>query len=546
MKRRRTILGLALIAVTILAVPSTTVRPASALAVTWSPPTRLTRSLAFDFLPQIIQTKDQKVWLFWEAVDFFTPNPDIHYKTWDWSSWSIVQGNLSLGGSPEQMVVGTSYQEASPSAVQMKNGTLFLSFSSDRSGNFDIYLKSYNPESGWSSDYQVTTNSLREESSSMVAANDGSLWIFFDRLDPSTGVQNTFYKKYVPGTGWTTETALTTSGAPVRNREPRAFQMRDGRIWLFWSQVQDVNFNKVYLYYRIFDGTTWQSQKQFTNTNSQDRHPQIIQDANSTILVVWSRELSEPGGCTQEDLFYKYSTNNGSTWSPEIAIINDDSITDCNNDIAPDDNGASIAQLTDFKIWLFWHSTRDFENWWDLYYTTTNAFPVHDVAVNSISFSPLLLRGGNPVTVFVTVSNPGGYTETLQLSVTAKNVTTITIATRTVTLQSGGTASYTFIWDTSNINPARYKIMASLQAVSGESPSNQANNSLDAGTVHLVPPADVNYDGKVDILDAGSVAYSYNAQPGSPLWNANADLDNNLRIDIIDAAVVAFWFGASG
>ena len=543
---RRASLALFLLTITLLSIPLTSIKPADALTVTWGPLQRLTKSLTFDFLPQVIQTKDQKVWLFWESVNFFKPNPDIHYKTWDWSSWPGLNGNLSAGGSPEQTLPGsTTSQETAPKAVQMANGTLFVSFASNRTGNFDIYLKRYNSASGWSADYQLTSNAQLEGQSSLVAARDGSLWVYWNREDPATGVSNLYYKKYIPSTGWTGETSLTSDAAPYRNREPAAYQMRDGRIWLFWSQVQDTGFSKIYLYYRIFDGTIWQPRVQFTSTNNPDRSPAIAQDANATMWLLWSRELPLSGSCTQQDLFYRYSTTNGVSWSAETAIMDDGPISQCNNDIAPDDSSPSLAQLRDFKVWLFWHSNRDPENWWDLYYTSTNAFPVHDVSVDSVTDTPVLLRKGGQVTIAVTISDPGAYAETLQLTVTATNTTTITIATQTAALQSGQSASYTFTWSTSNVNPAWYRITASLQAVPGESTGSQSNNSLDGAKVHVIPPGDVNYDGKVTIIDAALVGYAYGTHPGDPLWNPDADLDYNGRIDILDAAIVAFWYGAT-
>jgi hypothetical protein len=56
---------------------------------------------------------------------------------------------------------------------------------------------------------------------------------------------------------------------------------------------------------------------------------------------------------------------------------------------------------------------------------------------------------------------------------------------------------------------------------------------------------DVNGDLKVDILDASSLAISFDTRPGNPLWNAAADLNNDGSIDILDAAILAAAFGTN-
>jgi len=56
-------------------------------------------------------------------------------------------------------------------------------------------------------------------------------------------------------------------------------------------------------------------------------------------------------------------------------------------------------------------------------------------------------------------------------------------------------------------------------------------------------PTDVNYDGKVDILDIAIVAKAYGSYPGHPRWNPKADLDGNGTVNIIDVAKVAKDYG---
>ena len=73
-------------------------------------------------------------------------------------------------------------------------------------------------------------------------------------------------------------------------------------------------------------------------------------------------------------------------------------------------------------------------------------------------------------------------------------------------------------------------------------------NSVPPGlTVKLVPvpPGEVIVDGRVDILDAATLAYSYSRGPGDPGYSGMADFDLSGSVDILDAAVLAMNYGRS-
>lgn len=56
-------------------------------------------------------------------------------------------------------------------------------------------------------------------------------------------------------------------------------------------------------------------------------------------------------------------------------------------------------------------------------------------------------------------------------------------------------------------------------------------------------------DGRVDIIDVATAAFSFGATAGPPpssTWNIAVDLDNSGRIDIVDVATGAFYFGKTG
>jgi thermitase len=55
--------------------------------------------------------------------------------------------------------------------------------------------------------------------------------------------------------------------------------------------------------------------------------------------------------------------------------------------------------------------------------------------------------------------------------------------------------------------------------------------------------ADVNHDGKVNVVDLAVVARAFGAKKGDPNWNEKSDLDNNGKVNVIDISLVAVQYG---
>src|SRR5256712_293468 len=284
------------------------VHPDPGLNITLTNAQRFTSDVSYDFNSAVIQGLNGTAWVFW-SYTFFNGkalNPVIAYRTSNSPNYTY---SPSAWSSAQQLVSTPNSQNIAPSVAQLRNGTLLLSFASNRTGNFDIFLKRFSPATGWFPDQQMTLNTADEKISSIVAASDGSLWLFWDRtINPTTA--NIFYKVWRAGS-WSAETALTNDTSNIENLEPSGFQMNDGSIWMVWSRT-DTSSNLENVYYQSYRSGAWSSRVQLTSTTNQDHHPHISQDGNSTIWVTWNRELSVSSTVFQNDIFYTYSVTGGS------------------------------------------------------------------------------------------------------------------------------------------------------------------------------------------------------------------------------------------
>jgi outer membrane protein assembly factor BamB len=175
------------------------------------------------------------------------------------------------------------------------------------------------------------------------------------------------------------------------------------------------------------------------------------------------------------------------------------------------------------------------------------AASAHDVAVANVEsldvpwdnsgLQKTVVGQGYSLTVKVTASDPGSFTENFNVTVYAN---TTYVASQNVTLSSGSSTTLAFTWNTSGFAYGNYNLDAYAWPVPGE--NNTANNSCMGGNVIVTVPGDVNGDGRVDLKDIVLVAQAYGSMPGDPNWNPNADITGSGTVDLPDLVILAVHY----
>ena len=327
------------LAVTLLSMTFLMVNIPFVKAIEWSPENQLTTDPLQDFGPAIMQAGDGTVWVVWSSNRMGYVNYELFYKTS--SDYGL---NWSLDTRLTEDPFGNESDDGSPSIMQANNGTIWVVWSSFRTGDYELFYKtSSNNGASWSGETRLTNDNSWDTSPSIMQAGNGLIWVVW--TSDRNGNDDLFYKTY-NGASWSTDILLTKDSYP--DQFPSIMQAGNGIIWVVWSSHKTGDYE---LFYKTFNGIVWSSPHQLTYNSDFDTMPSIAEARDGKIWVVWqSGDIAE--------LYYK--TYNGSAWSSDMQLTVNPA-----SDIDP-----SIAQIDDKKIWVVWTANRDKD--FDIYYKTSS------------------------------------------------------------------------------------------------------------------------------------------------------------------------------
>jgi hypothetical protein len=510
--------------------------PAVHATATWSSPTLIDSNSGFNLLSTALQASNGTLWIAWQSDRNaqLTGRFDILYKTYINGFWSVSY-NLTTTG-----------QNASPTLVQLANGTIEIFWVQKVSHSYDIFYSLYRGRS-WSSPTQLTNTNLNDTQPSAAVGLDGTVWLVWTRVNSTNtkvpAIKQLFYKT-LKGTVWSADTQLTTDSN--QNYGSGITIGKDGIVRVTWSKgAPGSNYQ---IYQKTYNGVSWSTDTQIVFSSSTDEHPSMLQDRNGTLWLFWGRLIVVSSTVQYYALFDKYSYNMGGTWSSETQLTNTSTSVDS---YTP---SAVQGTYSTKPIWIFYTSDLN-EPTYDIYALMSSGIgPVHNVALTGVYASSnlgtlweytggLASVGQSPVvTITVTVADPGDFSQTVYVNLTMTNSTNISLGQKSGFVGPGGSVNIYFYWNTTGVKPARYGISANLLLVPGETYGNSFDNILNlSNQMHILPLGDVDQDGSVTLTDVSVFFYNFGFTPACNCsrWNPYADINNNGIIDIVDIGVVS-------
>ncbi len=488
---------------------------------TWSNENQLTTDSKDDNVPSVAQTNDGTIWLVWTRR-FPGPTYDLFYKTYNGSSWSDDETQLTTDPSLDLM----------PSVTQMVDGRIWVTWCSYRTGDWQIFYKTYNGSS-WSDDEtQLTFSSNVDVDPAIVQARDGVIWIVWTSAKPTANAQDDLY--YITsadkGDNWSDPPEQLTKDNADDSWSSIA-QISDKELWVVWTSNRYDNYD---IYYKFSDEIIIHD---VAITNITPSKTIVAQGESVSIDVVTENQGDESETFTVECyansallgseaitlanqsstvLTFPWDT---SSFSPGMYVISANaSAVIGENEVNLDDN-----ELTDGTVNI----------------------AVHDVSVVDVSPSAASVAQGYCTEIYVEVKNEGGFSETFNVAAYRDS---IVIGTQEVTDLNPYTSTVlTFVWDTTGVPYGNYVISATAETVPDE--TDIADNSKTDGTITVKIPGDTDGDGDVDIEDLSWIARAWGTTPAWPQgtdwyeWNLDCDINSDLKVDVYDLSIAANNFG---
>jgi len=318
----------------------------------------------------------------------FNPNPVTPPANGIVTSTLTVAANATANpGSYSLIVIGKSEDITHSVSISLEitgsgmagSGTASFSDTSSSSvstssagyeTDFEIYYKTSNDNgASWSKRSQLTNNTNDDLAPSIVQLTNGTIMIVYglEQGSPVTG-SAIFYNATSDGTSWTYGNITTYLG---HDQGPSIMQAKDEKIWVAWASDRSGDYE---IFCKTYNGSSWSNATQLTNSTNSDSAPSLLQTIDGTIWLFWHScpdKLTAPG-----DIYYKFSTDNGATWSDRIQFT-----TDGNEDLWP-----TTTQIRDTKIWVAWTSDRadQPDGNWDIYFKTSLPGDVNEDGVVDI------------------------------------------------------------------------------------------------------------------------------------------------------------------
>jgi len=473
-------------------------------AAEWSPDTRLTWDKSLDWAPSIAQAKDGRIWIVWHSFEIGT-DLDILYKVYNRSStfpWSLTKKLTTDLGN-----------DMTPSIIATADGKIWVVWSSNRDGNFEIYHKVYDGSS-WSPDTRLTANAGVDEFPSIMQDKDGDIWVVWSsNRDGNFEIYHKIYNH--TRKEWHPEGLLISN--PAMDWDPSIMQAHDGKIWIAWTRENDL-FYKV-----LLKNKTQVIPDSRLTYNETSPHPSIMQAQDGKIWI--ALESYRLG--MDLDIYCKIF--NG-TWSEKRITYNDA------DDIMP-----AIMQTADGTIWIAWTSTR-LGNF-DIYYKTDSPPQhLHDMAIVSVTHNPNVTqaRPGLNISIEVVPQNQGLEPEDFVVKCYTNSTL---IGSLDVHLYAGQLMPINFVWRTSGIATGVYTITAQVSIVQGE--TDTADNTFINGVVLIIIPGDADFSGLVDMEDFYIWRENFGKRSSQIPPGVYPDFDNNGLVEMPDFYIWRKNFGAT-
>lgn len=263
-------------------------------------------------------------------------------------------------------------------------------------GNSELmYKQSTDGGATWSAPKRLTYSAGQSLVHSIVT--DSSNIIHVAYADSSPGNNEIFYKQSVDG-GTTFSAPKRITWNPGSSETPKMAVTSDNNIHMFWSNFSS-SISDVFYKHSTNNGSTWSVPKRLTWTANNTCYLTAAADSKIGLYIAW-----DEGATSNHEIYFKNSTNGGTAWLPPKRMTWNAGLSWVPNITADGSTGIYLVWIDqpagDFEI--FFKCSTDSGTNWDK--------PVRLTWSIGGSWNPVVATdSGNTVHVFWSDGSPGNY-----------------------------------------------------------------------------------------------------------------------------------------
>ncbi|MHA2067505.1 MAG: TolB family protein, partial [Candidatus Thorarchaeota archaeon] len=195
-------------------------------------------------------------------------------------------------------------------SITADGGRVHVAWMDTKGGDVDIYYRSFDG-ANWQSEMEVSTDIGEEYQWNPSIASNGSR-VHIAWHDRGGGDGDVYYRHF-NGTTWQPRQKISTDVVQEEQRNP-SISVRGREVYVVWEDPEDGDSD---IYYRYFDGTEWQLEEEISIDGGVEPQtsPSVAADG-VMVHIVW-QDL----GDGDADIYYRRF--NGTAWEPEREVSTD-------------------------------------------------------------------------------------------------------------------------------------------------------------------------------------------------------------------------------
>jgi len=278
-------------------------------------------------------------------------NAEVYYKR-SQNSGAGWEADVRLTNS-----AGSSYFPA----IHVSGNMVLVSWSDNRDGNFEIYIKkSEDGGNTWGADVRLTSNTSASDYPSIDAEGNTVIIVWQDLRD--TDYEIYFKRSDDGGLTWSGENRLTNNSSSSTSVSVTS---EGDFVDLTWSDQRDGNW-EIYYKYSVNGGASFSTDQRLTNSAGNSWYPSIV-SYDSFIHICW--QDARDGN---NEIYYKISTDGGAAWSADSRLTNNSGAS-----------GFPSINISGSALHIVWNDNRDGNT--EIYYKKNpNGNPIGITPVSTI------------------------------------------------------------------------------------------------------------------------------------------------------------------